>query len=104
MIRKVVLALAILGALMMPSVTLAKHGGGHGGGHHGGGGGSKHHGGHGGGLMVAVANITAGMVEDIMVANIMADGMGMGTMVVGITVIGTLAMAATGTVAGMTME
>ena len=69
-------------------------------------------------IMVAVANITAGMVEDIMVANIMvayiteadimvanimAEGMGMGTMVVGITVIGTLAMAATGTVAGMTM-
>ena len=38
-----------------------------------------------------------------MVVNIMAEGMGMGTMVVGITVIGTLAMAATGTVAGTIM-
>ena len=47
MIRKIFLLLGILAALMLPSETFAKHGGGgHGGGHGHGGGRHVHHGGH----------------------------------------------------------
>ena len=41
MLRQAALALAVVGALMLPSEAFAGHGGGHGGKHHGGG----HHGG-----------------------------------------------------------
>ena len=93
MLRHAALALGIVGALMLPSETFAGHGGGHGGKHHGGGPAAN--------IMGAVIMVAANiMATSITVA---ANTMGMDTMVVGITVVGTRAMAATGTVVGTIM-
>jgi hypothetical protein len=100
MVRKISLVLGILAALMLPSETFAKHGGGgHGGGHGHGGGRHLHSGGHGHGgrghvhhghgrpshaiMDLPIARVTVTLAAVMLIMGIMAGG---------ITVTGTPAM------------